>query len=178
MVLLGTILDPDETYMMKVLLKDVQLSVRKGKEFGKKITKNTGVPHGDCINPILFTLYLADALKTERSTITEEHNYSKIPMNSEDLLQDNLKDHTYNLPKENGLLIDQQYADDTGWVAALVLWDTSIWIIMLLSYVNDCVKPSRKCRSSPHQRPRNRSDSDTMIERLIPFHWNPATWSG
>ena len=38
-------------------------------------------------------------------------------MNSEDLLQGHLKDHTYNLPKKNGLLIDQQYADDTGWVA-------------------------------------------------------------
>ena len=38
-------------------------------------------------------------------------------MNSENLLQEHLKDHTYNLPKEYGLLIDQQYADDTGWVA-------------------------------------------------------------
>ena len=38
-------------------------------------------------------------------------------MNSDELLQEHLKDHTYNLPQENGLLIDQQYADDTGWVA-------------------------------------------------------------
>ena len=38
-------------------------------------------------------------------------------MNSEDLLQEHLKDHSYNIPQENGLLIDQQYADDTGWVA-------------------------------------------------------------
>ena len=38
-------------------------------------------------------------------------------MNSEDLLQEHLKDHTYNLPQENGLLIDQQYTDDIGWVA-------------------------------------------------------------
>ena len=38
-------------------------------------------------------------------------------MNSEDLMQEHLKDHTYNRPQENGLLIDQQYADDTGWVA-------------------------------------------------------------
>ena len=52
----------------------------------------------------------------ERSTITQEHNYSKIPMNSEDLLQEHLKDHTYNIAKENGLLIDQQYPDYTGWV--------------------------------------------------------------
>ena len=38
-------------------------------------------------------------------------------MNCEDLLQEHLKDHTYNLQQENGLLIDQQYADDTCWVA-------------------------------------------------------------
>ena len=37
-------------------------------------------------------------------------------MNSEDLLQEHLKDHTYNLPKKMELLIDQQYADDTAWV--------------------------------------------------------------
>ena len=37
-----------------------------GKGFGEKITTNTGVPQEDCLNPILFTLYLADALTTER----------------------------------------------------------------------------------------------------------------
>ena len=37
MELLETILDPDETHMMKILLKDVKLSVRIGKEFGEKI---------------------------------------------------------------------------------------------------------------------------------------------
>ena len=38
-------------------------------------------------------------------------------MNSEDLLQEHLKDHTCNLSQENVLLIAQQYADDTDWVA-------------------------------------------------------------
>ena len=106
--LLETILDPDETH---ICLKDVKLRVIIGKDFGQKITKNIGLPQGDCLNPVLFTLYLADVIKTERSTIKKEHCYSKIPMNSEGLLQD-----TYNLLKENGLLIDQQYADDPGWV--------------------------------------------------------------
>ena len=92
------------------------MSVKIGKEFCEKITRNIGVPQGDYLSQTLFTLYLADALKTERSKITEEHNCSKILMNSEDLLQEHLKDHTYNLPQENGLLIDQQYADDTGQV--------------------------------------------------------------
>ena len=38
MELLETILVPDETHMMKILLKDVKLSVRIGTEFGEKIT--------------------------------------------------------------------------------------------------------------------------------------------
>ena len=71
------------------------------------MTANIGVSQGDCLSPILFTFYLEDALKTERSKITEEHNYSKLHMNSEDLLEEHLKDHTYNLPQENGLLINQ-----------------------------------------------------------------------
>ena len=115
MELLETILDLDETHMMKILQKDVKLSVKIGKEFGEKITTNIDVPQGDCLKPFLFTLYLPDALKTERSKFTEEHNCSKTPMNSEHLLQEHLKDHTYNIPQENGLLIDKQYADDTGW---------------------------------------------------------------
>ena len=90
-----TILDPDEIHVIKIPLKDVKLNVRLGKELCEKI-----ITQGDCLSPILFTLNLTNVLKTERSSITEEHNYSKIPMNSEDLLQEHLKDHTYNLPKE------------------------------------------------------------------------------
>ena len=37
--LLETTLDSHETYMMKILLKDVKLSVRIGKVFSEKITK-------------------------------------------------------------------------------------------------------------------------------------------
>ena len=66
MELFETILDPDETHMMKLLLKDIKLSVRRGKEHGEKITKNIGVPQGDCMSPILFTLYLSNALKIDR----------------------------------------------------------------------------------------------------------------
>ena len=45
----------------------------------------------------------------------------------------------------------------------------------LPSYVNGCRKPSRKHKCSPHQRLRDRSG--TLIERLMPFHWNQVTWS-
>ena len=44
----------------------------------------------------------------------------------------------------------------------------------LLSYMDGCGKPSRKCKCSPYQRLKDRST--TMIERLMPFHWNQVTW--
>ena len=53
--------------------------------------------------------------------------------------------------------------------------NTSMLTTTLLSYVNGCGKPSRKHKCSPHQRLRDRSG--TMIEKLMPFHWNQATWS-
>ena len=46
---------------------------------------------------------------------------------------------------------------------------------MLPSYVNDCEKPSRKCKCSPCLMLRDRSD--TMTGRLMPFHWRKVTWS-
>ena len=60
MELLATILDPDETRIMKILIKDEKLSVKIGKESGENITTNIGVPQGDCLSLILFTLCLAD----------------------------------------------------------------------------------------------------------------------
>ena len=45
----------------------------------------------------------------------------------------------------------------------------------LLSYVNVCGKPSKRLKCSPCQRMRDRSG--TMIQKLMPFHWNQLTWS-
>ena len=53
--------------------------------------------------------------------------------------------------------------------------NTSVSTAMLLSYMNDCKKPSRKCKSSPLLRLRDRSSA--MTERLMPFHLSQATWS-
>ena len=81
-----------------------------------KIKTNIGVPQLDCLGPIMFTLYLADALKVEISTITEGHNYTDTTT-TEDLLPGSLKDHAYSSTKEDGLPTDQQYIDETLWVA-------------------------------------------------------------
>ncbi len=115
---LKTVLDEDEVHIMKILMKDVKLVVRMGKSVGEEIVTNIGVPQGDCCSPILFTLYLAKALekKTSSREDHEDHTYYNSVGTVEDLLRPELKDHIYSLPQDYGLLIDQQYADDTGWV--------------------------------------------------------------
>ena len=44
---------------------------------------------------------------------------------------------------------------------------------MLLTYVSNCMKPSRH-KHSPHLQMKGRGD--TMIVKLMPFHLNQATW--
>ena len=61
--------------MLYILINDVNLKVRCGKTTGEKINTNIGIPQGDCLSPVLFTLYLAAALETKRNR--EDHNYSK-----------------------------------------------------------------------------------------------------
>lgn len=63
---LKEILEDDELHIMSILLKDVKLQVRLGKINGKVFKTNVGVPQGDCLSPVLFTLYLARAMKEEQ----------------------------------------------------------------------------------------------------------------
>ena len=52
--------------------------------------------------------------------------------------------------------------------------NTSMSITILVTYVSNCMKPSRKCKCSPHLRLKGRGN--TMIAQLMLFHWNQATW--
>ena len=61
---------------------------------------------------MLFTLYLAKALKEDIG----DHNYAKHGTH-EDTIPPIMAEHAYSLPSHHQpILIDQQYADDIGWI--------------------------------------------------------------
>ena len=72
---LQEIISEDEVHMLYILINDVNLKVRCAKTTGEKINTNIGVPQGDCLSPVLLTLYLAAELETKRNR--EDHKYSK-----------------------------------------------------------------------------------------------------
>ena len=113
---LQEILPEDELHMLYILINYVNLKVGCGKTTGEKINTNIGVPQGDCLSPVLFTLYLAAALETKRNR--EDHNYSK-PSSCSTVANhrySHVEEHSYNRTKDT-ILIDQQHADDIGWAA-------------------------------------------------------------
>ncbi len=79
---------------------------------GRVFATTVGVPQRGCLSPVLFTIYLAKALRGE---ITD-HTYAR-PITYE-MIAPHIIDHTYSHPsKEQPILIDQQYADDIGWIS-------------------------------------------------------------
>ena len=96
--------------MLYTLTNDVNLKMRCGKTTGEKINTNIGVPQGDCLRPVLFTL------ETKRNR--EDHNYSK-PSSCSTVANHrypHVEEHSYNRTNDT-ILIDQQCADDIGWAA-------------------------------------------------------------
>ena len=107
---LKSILEQDELHLVKILIKDVMLAVKVNNEKGKEFKTNIGVPQGDCLSPIMFTLYLAKALEEckDRNENCDEKNLELPP---------HLRDHTYSQVKRTGTVIPLQYADDICWLA-------------------------------------------------------------
>ena len=93
--------------MIKNLLKNTSLTVKRGKSKGEKFETNIGVPQGDSLSPRLFTIYLDEALKELDAEIerNDHHNNNKTKY-------PNLHDHDY--PKKNipELPKHLEYADD------------------------------------------------------------------
>ena len=110
---LEEILDYDELHMLKLLVENVELTVRVGKSYSSETIKTTiGVPQGDCLSPVLFILYLSQALKVKRNTnpTSLDHTYAAP---SYELA---LIDHTYAKPPKVNMTVEPKYADDISWV--------------------------------------------------------------
>ena len=98
---------------------NMQLRVRVGQTTSEPFRTKMGVPQGDCLSPILFSLYLTKALEQQLQK-EDPHSYTRPSTENTRLkLPSEMRDHTYRRNvQEYGMLIRPKYADDIGWVAA------------------------------------------------------------
>ncbi len=80
-------LDVPPKEMKKPFTKD---EVRIGNNMVRVFTTTIGVQQGDCLSPVLFTIYLAKALRGE---ITD-HTYAR-PITYDEMIAPHIIDHTY-----------------------------------------------------------------------------------
>ena len=118
--LLSNILDQDELNIMNILLKDVILQVKNNKAKGPAFTTTLGIPQGDCLSAIVFTLYLSNTLSEKIPTHLHDHNY----YSAHDMFItpiEHLHDHKYCIKQDKNNItdhkIDQQYEDDIGFIS-------------------------------------------------------------
>ena len=70
--ILETIIEEDELRLVRFLLSNTCLNIRiGGTKEEKKFTSNIGTPQGDSLSPILFVVYLENALKEVRPILPE-----------------------------------------------------------------------------------------------------------
>ena len=116
---LTEILDHGELHIISLMIQQVKLQIKVNADMSDKFTTNIGVPQGDCMSPVMFTLYLAQDLKPERSNIKSEHSYALTKATENERIHDIYKEHNYAKPKDTYITIDRrpQYADDIGWAS-------------------------------------------------------------
>ena len=107
MEMLEEMLSSSEMRMMYLLIKDVNLTVKIGKEFGEWIKTNIGVAQGDCLSALLFIFYLGNIIKPFPEDITKADHQGEIFWSELDWL--------INRDQQN-LAIDPKYADDITFI--------------------------------------------------------------
>ena len=105
---------------MNILLKDVTLQVKNNKTKQQTFKTTFGIPQGDCLSAILFTLYLSSTLSAKIPTHLYDHNY----YNEHNVFLtpiEHLHDHNYCIKQGKNTItdyiIDQQYAGDIGFIS-------------------------------------------------------------
>ena len=66
MQVLEDFLEEDELWIIRVLLSKTHLSVRVGNGSSSEFAPTIGIPQGDSLSPVLFTIYLEAALRDVR----------------------------------------------------------------------------------------------------------------
>ena len=84
LTVMGNIVGPDEMRILWLLLLDTSRVVRVGRATSKPFSNTTGTPQGDGLSPVLFTCYLAAALKdTKHRLPTRPQADAHIPHDTE-----------------------------------------------------------------------------------------------
>ena len=67
--------------MMSLLIKDVNLRIKVGKEKGESIKIEIGIVQGHCLSAILFIFYLARSMNTEKAATDPSRKNSYFEIN-------------------------------------------------------------------------------------------------
>ncbi len=104
---LKDVLEPDELYLIHLLLDNVQIAVKLENEIGELFKSLIGSPQGDAASALFFIIYLAVTLKIAKENCEKDNK----------LVPKHLSDHCYEKIQELVFTLDQQYADDISWAS-------------------------------------------------------------
>src|SRR5207245_5187125 len=74
---LRNLVGPDELHILRILIEEVVIQIRNNKTVGEAFKAYIGIPQRDCLSPVLFTLYLAKALKIEKESEESNEDHSE-----------------------------------------------------------------------------------------------------
>ena len=115
---LKKVLGEDELHILSIMINEVQIQIKTKTKLGRKFQTNNGIPQGDCLSPILFTLYLSKILYPEHNKY--DHSYASINIGSEHILEKPIMDHSYMRKPKLDVKYDQRFADPIGYLKIII----------------------------------------------------------